>query len=162
MAEALWRALAWVVSRPWLAERIIAHAMRTPDTFLPGYMRRWWLFNPLDRATNELRYRWCPWSIRVHHILRADLDQHLHNHPWNARTLVLLGSYVEQREDGVQYLRDTGDTAAIPCETFHQITAVDERLGAVTMFFMGRKRDSWGFRVDGRVIPWRAYLMGER
>lgn len=141
MAEALWRAVAWVVCTPAIADWIIQRAMCTPGEHLKGYMNRYNLFNP--------HRRWFPFSIRVHHILRADAGLSLHDHPWNARTIILKGSYEEMREDRT-LLRTyaVGATHAIPLGSFHRVTAVDERIGAVTLFFMGRFRRDWSFQAE--------------
>lgn len=83
-------------------------AQRTPYRPITGrtdedlYMDRWWLFNPYrkDAAGNQVpaRWRWLP-SIRVHHIVRPDDDEHEHNHPWFARSIILRGGYLEERRE---------------------------------------------------------------
>ena len=40
-------------------------------------------------------------SIWLHAIYKADQDKHLHNHPWDFKSLVLKGSYLEQTEKGI-------------------------------------------------------------
>lgn len=116
-------------------------------------MHRWWLFNPYFYTPGLRRFSWFPISVRVHHILRADQDRHLHDHPWNARTIVLVGSYVEERDDGTRHIRSAGSTAPLRFGSFHRIAAVDPMLGAVTLFITGRKRGVWGFK-----IPHTEYL----
>ncbi|MGN6703577.1 MAG: hypothetical protein ACTHKB_11515 [Burkholderiaceae bacterium] len=138
------------------AGRIINRALRTPDDHLDGYMLRFWLFNPYNRETRRPRYPWIPLSIRVHKILRADNARHPHDHPWNARTIILDGWYLEQR-DNESFLRMTGDTAKIGFGEYHHIAAVSPG-GVWTLFIMGRYRGTWGFRVDGRKINYREYL----
>lgn len=161
-----WRAVAWLASRPRVADWLIARAMRTPYTQITSpdgqdvYMDRWWLFNPYPSHAGATlrRYPWCPVSVRVHHIRRADADWHLHDHPWNARTIILLGGYAEVREDGRTLLRTAGDTATLQFNEFHRIVEVGANLGAVTLFITGRYRGTWGFKVDGVKVPWRQYL----
>lgn len=43
--------LAWLLSRPTVADWLIRRAMRTPYIHIDGYMSRWWLFNPYDPTT---------------------------------------------------------------------------------------------------------------
>ncbi|OZI82880.1 hypothetical protein CFN58_34970, partial [Pseudomonas avellanae] len=103
MKETFWRAFAVIVSRPCVAAWIIRRAQRTPYQHITSadgqerYMGRWWLFEGYDRVRQQPKYRWFPWSVRVHHILREDRDRDLHDHPWHARTIILQGGYVELR-----------------------------------------------------------------
>ena len=168
MIELLWRWVAYVVTRPVVRDWIIDRAMRTPYSHIHSsdgerlYMRRWWLFNPFDgsgRGGTYLRlHRWLPVSIRVHHIVRPDEDRHLHDHPWNARTIILKGSYREQREDGRSYHRHVGDTAKLRFGEYHRIDHVRRYDGAWTLFITYRYGGTWGFLVDGKKVPWREYL----
>ena len=169
MAEWAWRVLAWVVSRPLVADYLIRRSFRTPYSPIVSaenpdevYMRRWWLFNPYDGhdagGTYKARHSWCPISIRVHHIFVPDRDRHLHDHPWNARTIILMGGYVEERERAVWHLREAGDTAALKFGEYHRIRKVDPKQGAVTLFITGRYRGTWGFLVNGEKVPYKTYL----
>lgn len=188
MSERLfWRPLARLLSRPAVAERLIAYALRTPYMHLPSdedpsYMGRWWVFNAYDRATNVPRWApLIPFSIRVHHIKRADNERHLHDHPWNARTIILRGWYEEERligqnvdivpteDDPVYWARLTfadvieqatrkpGDTATLGFGQYHRISRVSDG-GVWTLFISWRWRGVWGFLVDGAKVPWREYL----
>ena len=164
MKELLWRSIAFVVSRGPVARYLIRRSKRTPYFNLPGYMNRWWLFNGYpdsapgtDRDRFEARrWRYLP-SIRIHHILREDRGVHMHDHPWNARTIILDGFYVERRERGCQYVRRAGDTAAIRFGEFHHIERVSDG-GVMTLFIAWNYLGTWGFKVDGRKIPHREYL----
>jgi hypothetical protein len=138
------------------APRIIERAKRTPDEHLPGYMERYWLFNPYNRETRAPKYPRVPFSIRVHHILREDYDRSEHDHPWNARTVILRGWYREER-GGVPICRTLGDTATLRHNEFHRITEVPEG-GVWTLFIMGRYRGRWGFAVNGQKVDFKAYL----
>ena len=123
---------------------------------------------------------WLP-SIRVHHILRADDDAHMHDHPWNARTIVLRGWYAEERplqSIGVDDLRFNlveitnypgerdsrgvtdslaGSTRAVRFNSYHRISQVSPG-GVYTLWFTWRYQGTWGFWVDGRKVPYREYL----
>lgn len=158
-----------VAARGWLIRR----ALRTPYSHITGpdgstYMRRWWLFNPYTKDggdTERKVHSWLP-SVRIHHIMRPDSDRHLHDHPWNARTIVLEGWYVEQRpypHDGlllgtlVPFTRKPGSTARLLYGEYHRISAISHE-GVWTLFITWRYRGTWGFWDGTRKVPWREYL----
>lgn len=153
----IWYLIAKLCARPAVANWLIQRAMRTPDAHLPGYMERFWLLNRYDRETRRARWVWIPFSIRVHHILRADLARDHHDHPWDARTIILRGWYDERRLFGsgcdrnITYARWPGDTATINYGEYHTIDRVSEG-GVWTLFIMGRYRGDWGFLVDGQKV----------
>lgn len=159
--------LARFLARPAVAKAIVQRAQRSPYfniTSADGtttYMGRWWLFNRYD-LPNGARFKFLP-SIRVHHIMRADLDRHLHDHPWNARTFILQGWYYEQMTDDPQdiHCREAGYTGRLLFGQYHRI-AIVPRTGVWTLFITWRYRGTWGFLVNGRKVPWREYLSGEK
>lgn len=163
-----WSLFAWLVSRPLVADWLIARAQRTPYTHLPGYMNRYWLFNPYAKVNGRevSPISWLP-SVRIHHILREDLDRHMHDHPWDARTVILRGWYAENRvmtghceecEGWVApCIREAGDTAAINFGQYHTIFEVSPR-GVWTLFITFGYQGTWGFEVDGVKVPWREYF----
>lgn len=189
----LWRLLAKLLARPAIAAWLITRAQNTPYLHIQSadgqevYMGRWWLFNAYDRETHIGRIRWCPWSIRVHHIMRPDADRDLHDHPWNARTVILRGWYREQRLlaaddplltaaliktaelrenfDGpfqaTEYIdRRPGDTAQLKHGEYHRIDEVSPD-GVYTLFITSRWKGDWGFLVNGVKVAWREYI-GEK
>jgi len=167
-----------------LTQRLLERAQRTPYSTLmtrdgkAEYMRRWWLFNAYESADGQpLKRNWfmrlLP-SIRFHEILRADDDEHMHDHPWDAQTLVLRGWYIEEREDLYpevdpypghdpkplcSYLA-AGSTTSLKFGEFHRIKAVSasRRQQTLTLFITFRYGGTWGFKVDGHKVPWREYL----
>lgn len=163
--------LARQLARPAVADWIIRRAQRTPYSPLVKdgdlYMERFWLFNPYPDtgASGADRKPWrFPISIRVHHIVLPDQDRDLHDHPWNARTVILRGEYEEERQehfDGVPfqipYLRLPGTTATLKYGEYHRITSVS-RGGVWTLFITGKYRGTWGFLVDDVKVQWRKYL----
>lgn len=186
----IWNGIARFVARPTIANWLIRRAMTTPYTHLPrtddpSYMARYWVFNPYDRVTNKPRWFFCPWSIRVHHIKREDFDRDMHDHPWNARTIILKGWYTEKRllteadrqkvlseipqnaifsraaisraQVSETFYRQAGDTAKLGFGQYHAITSVSDD-GVWTLFISGPWRGVWGFLVDGVKIPWKTYL----
>lgn len=164
MKNLFWKLLAKLVSIPAVANYLIERSKRTPYFNLEGYMNRDWLFNPYtpgyDTGTrHERKIKWLP-SIRVHHILRADDARDKHDHPWEARTMIMKGSYLETRLDefGLEryYYRRPGDTQAIHFGEYHSIDAVSPG-GVHTLFFTWDYMGMWGFLVNGVKVPWREY-----
>jgi len=190
MLNIFWRIIAKVLARPAIADWLIARAKLTPYQHIISadgtemYMGRWWLFNPYSRETHKAALWWCPWSFRIHHIMRPDEDRDLHDHPWNARTIILRGWYTEQRPAGVEWKkavmagmvsnpeqkwvdwvmkdacewikRDQGDTASLNHGEYHRIDQVSPG-GVITLFITSKWRGDWGFLVNGVKVPWRTY-----
>lgn len=158
IVEFIWRIVAWFVSRPAVANAIIRYSQKTPYTHLYGYMNRWWVFNPYTPIEHKRTFTWFPWSVRVHQILRSDRDRHLHDHPWNARTIILSGWYSELRESQLMPItRNVGDTARLNYGEFHRITSVSED-SVWTLFITGPYIGRWGFKVAGQKVDYKTYL----
>lgn len=175
----LWPRVARLLAKPRIAEWLIRRSLHNPYTHIYSadgkslYMGRFWLFNPYSRKDNAPIHRitvrlfgWAktlcfPISIRVHNIRREDGDRHLHSHPWNARTVILKGHYIERRRmpDGTEKLNlmRPGSTARLGVDDWHRIVEVGPD-GAWTLFISGPYREVWGFLVEGRKVPWRTYL----
>ena len=185
----IWRAIAWIVTIPAVTDWLIARASRTPYKHITNrdgssiYMGRWWLLNPYPNDGDK--EGWTKWerswrrhlpSVRVHHIRRPDADGPCHDHPWNARTIVLRGWYVEERPhhlvpNGVSWFpvwthddrlragfhRARGYTGRLLFGEYHRIRGVSSD-GVWTLFITWKKRGTWGFLVDGVKVPWRKYL----
>jgi hypothetical protein len=164
--ERLYKIIAWIVSRKFIADRLIAYADAHPytDIYNDGvlYMRRGWVFNPYQLG--EKKGWWNHFmaampSVRVHHIVKPDTARHHHDHPWDARTMILRGQYHELRlENGFDewYIRQRGDTAAVRFGEYHTIISVPEA-GAYTLFITWKYQGTWGFLVDGKKVPHRDY-----
>lgn len=157
-----WKLIARLVSMPCVADYLIRRAKKTPYQHIYHgdelYMGRWWLFNPYpwpeeDRNTSWLN-KLIPFNIRIHHIAQPDTARDMHDHPWNARTFILKGGYIEHKQDGRHY-RVVGDTARIKFGEFHNILKV--KPNTYTMFISGKYRGTWGFLVNGTKVQWRKY-----
>lgn len=166
MKKTLWRWIAAIVTQPAVARWLIARAQRTPYTHIHGpdgslYMGRWWLFNPYPPnggANRRAAWRQRLPSVRIHHICRPDSDRHRHSHPWvAARTIPLLGWYIEELADGSERVRRAGDTGLLLHEDFHRIDRVSHG-GVWTLFITYQKAGTWYFDVDGERVEWRRYL----
>lgn len=166
MKNFLWQLLAFIVSRQPIVSLIIWHASRHPFKHLEGYMERFWVFNEFQKAkdgTKARKYMWAP-SIRLHHILRADNERDLHDHPWNARTIILRGGYVETRlinggKGSKWFTRTPGSTATLHFGEYHKIdTLLGNGEDVWTLFFMWDYQEDWGFLVDGKKISHYEYL----
>lgn len=143
MIEPFWRVVAKTLSVNGPFGSFPAHflanmASKTPHSHLNGYMGRWWLIAPCS---------WLPFSIRFHHIIRPDREPCMHDHPWNFRSFILDGWYLEASlQDGkyVYVCRTAGTTYRRSARQFHRI--IDTSPGGVwTLVICGRKTKPWGF-----------------
>lgn len=179
MIQGLWIALAEVIAGTGIKDWLIQQAKKRPWYPIDGIMDRYWLFNPYDElggnGGEEVKRSW--WrnylpSVRVHHIYGADQDPHLHDHPWNCRTIILEGFYIERvfnpewepmlpdtaaNQETVDYLRLDGFTKKFKPEEWHQITKVSSH-GCWTLFITWKYKCPWGFMVDGNKMLSRDYF----
>jgi hypothetical protein len=150
----IWQLIAsFLAARPALVDWLIRRAKHAPYFHILGrngafYMGRWWLIKMRP---------WLPFSVRIHHIALPDEDRDLHDHPFNYRTIILRGWYVEESIYGKLHQRDAGHTVANTAQTFHRIAQVSPG-GVWTLFIMGRRINGWGFLVNSRKVPYRTYL----
>ena len=175
MREYFWRFAAYFIAKPGISAWLVDKSQATPYSHITSadgqsrYMGRWWLFNPYGKDANgeptPARIKWLP-SIRVHHICRPDHDRHLHDHPWNARTIILKGWYRELRlfkfseaypPAELELERKAGYTGRLLFGEYHRITEVSPG-GVWTLFFTWKKLGKWGFLKDGVKVYWRTYL----
>lgn len=150
--------------REWVIDWLIERALPTPYYHIYSggtlYMQRWWLVRPR---------RWLPFSVRIHRIVRSDADRHLHDHPFDFATLILRGGYYEelpldQRQHPVRDEREheflwrgAGDVVVHRSTDRHRIH-IPPGGEAWTLFFMGRRQQSWGFYTAAGKVYWREYL----
>ena len=167
MKDTAWRLIARMLAASPAPLRFLQRlGERTPYFDIHGtdnstYMRRWWVmpkwclrFDPKCGAL--MPKPWLPFSIRLHHIVRPDADRHLHDHPFNFRSILLQGWYVELRPDGGRTIT-AGETYRAPATRWHRISQLSEG-GVWSLFIMGRRVNDWGFLVDGHKVPWQQYL----
>lgn len=109
----------------------------------------------------KLRLPWLPWTIYLHKFYRGDLDRALHNHPWNAVSLILVGGYREEYLDGETVRSRTlkpGQVNVIRTTRFHRV----DLLGSGptwTLVIHGPRVQKWGFwiRETKTFIPHEEY-----
>jgi hypothetical protein len=162
MRQRFWQWLArFITGHPAIVHWLIHRAFKTPYSHIDDYMGRWWLMPRClltkDEHGNLFPHAWLPFSVRIHHIMRADNERDLHDHPFNYRTIILQGWYHEEDVFGQMHVRHQGDTAAACAQTFHRIAEVPKK-GVWTLFIMGPRINSWGFMVGGRKVHWRKYI----
>jgi hypothetical protein len=157
MKNFIWRQLAKFLARPTVFRLIKWWAFRHPYVHLPGYMERW----------HVVPFSWkLPFAVRLHHILRADVGRDQHDHPWDWRTIILDGWYIEEDVFGSGRVMGHSPmntrTDAKSAETFHRITDVSEG-GVWTLFITGKYRNKWGFMTGSppRKIYYRNYFLPE-
>jgi hypothetical protein len=157
-----------------LLDRIFpTKTLRTPEGEL--YLRRWIIFGRLDQHCDSSR-SWIkkPWSpfgraLYLHNMLGPDAGRDRHDHPWNFRSKVLAGGYVEEVQSEGQVLmipRLAGDYDFRPAEWLHRVSYVLPNTW--TLVLCGRREREWGFLVDsGMGLRWvredvyrRMYLNG--
>jgi len=148
MIKFLWACIAWLLCTTPGFKLLKWQCLKRPFKHIGEYMGRWWL---VDRDWR------LPFSIRLHRICREDLDKYLHDHPWDWRTIVLQGWYVEEDEYGNFHLRKQGFTGKKHAHQFHRIDKVSDG-GVWTLFIMGRPYNNpWGFMVEDRKIAYKDY-----
>lgn len=155
-----------VLCQPAIRDRLFAIARRDPDFHLMSpdgsvvYMHRFWLFNRIG-ADYTRKYRFIPFSIRIHYVMSPDLDRHLHDHPYKAWLWIMKGGYDEvrvapptlddpnwSRDNMVEHRRMPGDFVRLHQGQFHKITKLHQG-GSMSLFVIGRYIGPWGFLVNG-------------
>lgn len=156
MKNILWKVLAKLLCLPFVTRYLVLRAKLTPYRHLSGYMLRWWLIREREDSA---------FAVRIHHILREDNDRHFHNHPWEFRSIILSGWYVEEYLDDHGRTRErivrAGDTYCAPKNYYHRIKQVSEG-GVRTVFITFQRVKSWGFLVDGQHVPSDVYLQDQK
>ena len=86
-------------------------------------------------------------QIWYHRFLRNDAERHLHTHPWFARSTILVGGYVEDRDVDGRVVRvgySARDTNAIGFCTLHRIVEVEPDTWTMMVVSPGRQ-PHWHF-----------------
>jgi hypothetical protein len=136
--------------------------------------------NPAGPMMQRWRLIQTPWfGIYVHFIYREDMDRTPHDHPWEFRSIVLRGAYMEERHpdirangfahpDNLYRTHHSWREAPVreiiqrfPLADAHRIVAVLP--GTVTLCIVGRRQRSWGFwePENGFEARWTDYRNSE-
>lgn len=152
---------------PRFKDAIIAYGKERPYFHLKHedgspYMDRWWLLPKIlmkkQPDGSYLPRSWLPFCIRLHHIRSSDGDRDLHDHPADYRTIILDGAYTEIDIFKQASVMLPGRTKSARAENFHRIIYVTSG-GVWTIFFMSKRRNKWGFLVEGGYkLPYEEYF----
>lgn len=137
----------------WLARLIYeSRPARDPDRVIsdrpPGeddYMRRWYLVP---------RNRW-GFNIYLHHILRSDAAEAMHDHPWWSLSLVLRGSVVEVDDAGRATL--VAGAARYRSSGYRHRLEIAPHTTVWTLFVTGPVVREWGFHCPRGWVPWQQF-----
>lgn len=103
------------------------------------YLHRWFLEK--DRVEG---------SVYIHRIHRSDYDEELHDHPGDNMSILLEGTMLEQREDGLHHL-SPGSVVLRKAEERHRLLL---ETPVTTLWIMGERIREWGFWMgNGEFMP---------
>ena len=108
----------------------------------------------IDSNGNDYLFRvylwhWRGWRFYLHKFVASDGDRWLHDHPFNALSIILLGSYSEKILTGfdcpgVQTItRRRRWFNFVGANKFHQISGINQETW--TLFIHAPHRKQWGF-----------------
>jgi hypothetical protein len=96
--------------------------------------------------------------------MRADEDEHPHNHPFNFMSIILSGGYreelIEFNKDGMFRFCDSVFKKPFSVlfrsrQTYHQLVELKEP--TLTLVVTGKRGLHWGYLVNGNLIGHREY-----
>ncbi|MDC6481041.1 hypothetical protein PQZ46_00660 [bacterium] len=101
-----------------------------------------------------------PFNVTLHKVLKSD-EATLHDHPWSYGTLILKGGYYEHTPEG-KFWRGPGHFRHREATDLHWLELSKDKDGneipCWSLFFMGKKVQSWGFKVKGNWVKHSRYL----
>lgn len=134
------------------------------------YLRRYYLLGrpPTDMPRRLARLPWLPYTVYLHEFLRSDRDRDLHNHPWEAWSTILVGSYLEEYHpspdctDVRSRVFGPGAVNHITPSHYHRVDLLDDTVW--TLFVTAPKSGEWGFKLrdTGEWVHWRDYVVRAR
>ncbi len=149
------------------AHRLITRGDNEPYLERYYFFRREWLrdwFKKRDMKTPWI-VAWIP-SVYLHHFLKGDDEEELHNHPWRKSiAIILTGGYREERRVGnvvkSRILRPVSINI-IQDVDFHKVELLDKERGVWTLFIAGKRNteDVWSFwhPTTDRYVDWREHV----
>jgi len=107
-----------------------------------------------------------PWfSIKLHKLLSSDTDRYLHDHPWHWFSLMLSGSYSEERPGSVKVHRP-GSMRIRWASSPHRLTLLTPHVW--TLFITGGRlpgddngKRRWGFHTPDGWRPYNEIVSGD-
>ncbi len=174
----------------WATGRLMARAFLTPYSHLDGYMERYWLVpykigseggGAGARGCGPVAFRkrpiaWCfqklGVAIRVHKILRSDIDRAFHDHPWPFVTIICRNGYTEvtpvfdksglykgERREFYQ----SGKILFRRAKDWHRLEIIPG-YEPWTIFITGPWQQRWGFKPTPKndKIYYKDYLYGDK
>ena len=100
-----------------------------------------------------------PFNVYLHKILLSD-EPILHDHPWNYATLILKGGYWQHTPEGKHWC-GPGHFRYCKASDLHrlELSKIDNKeIPCWSLFFMGVKKQEWGFIKNGKWIHNETYL----
>jgi hypothetical protein len=92
-------------------------------------------------------------SIWLHHLISPDIDEWEHDHPFEGLSVILHGSYIEQRGDQ-RVVRRAGNINRVRLGEFHRIDSVEPETWS--MFFASKTDGrTWGFNIGSEWVQWK-------
>ena len=116
------------------------------------YLMRFWVNEPKKNTKGSYSSRN---SLLLHHFLKPDDDDHLHNHPWTGRSTILSGGYQEETLEGIQKVKPM-DSNVITADKYHRVKSIEDNTWSLV--HTGDKEGEWGFLVDGTHHHYMDYL----
>ena len=120
------------------------------------YMRRWRIIHT----------KW--FGVRVHNIVRSDIDRELHDHPFTFVSIILRGGYFEHTIDGRKTWYGPGSILVRSGDTLHKLElltidafAFPLLVPAWTLVFRGRMFREWGFLTSTGWQRWSEFIDGK-
>ena len=123
----------------------VPHEILTHDERGP-YLEKWHLSREADGSARLM-----------HHILRSDGDDELHDHPWDNGTLMVTDGYWEITPKGRRWVAPD-EIVVRKAHEFHRIE-LEPGTHPLTIFWHGPKINEWGFLgADGIKVPAKEFL----
>lgn len=98
-------------------------------------------------------------ALYIHKIYESDRDLHLHSHPWNFKTVVLKGIYVERYlgkdlyNEPQEFTRVRGTFSYVSGDRHYYHKILEIMKGPVTtLFFTYGQHKFWYYNVDNILI----------
>lgn len=95
-------------------------------------------------------------NVYLHQFMRSDDDRALHDHPWDNKSWVIDGEYIEHLQDGSSIRRYAGAVIERHAIEAHRIELVAGPV--ITLFFTGPVIRSWGFYCPQGWKLWRDFV----